>query len=143
VRLSFENLLETLRNPACDVELRRVCAWALGQLGDKRATKQLLTVFIEDDAILRWEVARALGIIGSKRAVLPLIDRLTNTKDSDERSAVTYALGLIGDRRAFEPLLGVLQDKNERRGCSGTRCGSARTLAKQGSSTSTHSVSGG
>jgi HEAT repeat protein len=53
-----------------------------------------------DDSNVRWKIARQLGHLKNKIAVLPLIDTL---KDSDSivRNNAIWSLGEIGDRRAL------------------------------------------
>jgi HEAT repeat protein len=96
----------------------------------------------EDDHNVRLAAASALGRIGDKRAVKPLIkalddrrrvkevaaqalgeigdpravDSLVNTlgdKNWEIRSTVTKALGKIGDYRAIQPLINLLRDRSE------------------------------
>ena len=63
------------------------------------------------DSITRYDAALALGKIGDRRAVEPLIKSLgdINTK---VRQAAASALGKIGDRRAVAPLITVLEDRD-------------------------------
>jgi HEAT repeat protein len=60
---SFESLVQVLTDTTADIELRRICAWALGRLGNERAAMHLLPVIAEGDAALRWETVKALGPI--------------------------------------------------------------------------------
>jgi HEAT repeat protein len=70
-----------------------------------------------------WECAKALGEIGDRRAVEPLLKSL----EGGAQAAVIDALGKLGDPRAVEPILAKLPDKSP-----GTRGAAARSLAKLG-----------
>ncbi len=58
-----------------------------------------------------WVASDALGKIGDKRAVEPLITALD---DEDElvREGAAKALGMLGDKRAVEPLITALGDED-------------------------------
>ena len=60
----------------------------------------------------RRDAAEALGKIGDKRAVEPLIKALGDKKWYVRRAAAE-ALGKIGDRRAIDPLVNALGDINQ------------------------------
>ncbi|MSR47585.1 MAG: HEAT repeat domain-containing protein [Planctomycetes bacterium] len=62
------------------------------------------------DSGLRLQIARALGILGDRRAVPLLVENLTHANTFTEIGSTAQALGLIGDREAVEPLLGLLED---------------------------------
>jgi HEAT repeat protein len=70
-----------------------------------------------------WQCANALGEIGNRRAVEPLL----NSLDVWGQTAVIEALGKLGDPRAVEPILAKLSDKSP-----GTRGAAARALARLG-----------
>lgn len=70
---------------------------------------------------IRQGAAQALGMIGDKRAVKPLIKALSDT-DSGVWSQATAALGKMG-QQAVKPLRKVLNDHKE-----GTRLGAALAL---------------
>ena len=54
---------------------------------------------------VRADVAYALGEIGDKRAVEPLIQFLKDGYREEYKEAAAIALGKIGDERAVEPLI--------------------------------------
>lgn len=60
---------------------------------------------------VRWEAAKALGRIGSTKAVKSLIAALRD-EEHYVRGRAVEALGKIGDTRAVEPLIAVLEDDN-------------------------------
>jgi len=55
------------------------------------------------------KAAHALGDLGERRAVLPLIDLLENTPHSVIRNAAAVALSDLGDQRAFQPIIALVQ----------------------------------
>ncbi len=62
---------------------------------------------------VRLACADALGRIGDKYAVKPLIDLV---EDEEEKSvylkeSATFALGLLGDTSAIDPLVAILESK--------------------------------
>jgi HEAT repeat protein len=62
------------------------------------------------NAKYRFQLARALGLMGDKEAVPTLVNYLQRADTLAEASASAKALGLIGDRSAIEPLLAVARD---------------------------------
>jgi HEAT repeat protein len=59
------------------------------------------------------QVAKTLGEIGDKRAVEPLLARLSDgSTNLSNKSAMIYALGQLRDERAVEPLLARLSDRS-------------------------------
>jgi HEAT repeat protein len=123
---SLHDVLARLRDRDTNIELRRVCLWAVGQLRDKSVARELLAVFDEADRTRYWEAAKSLGFIRSKRVVKPLVSLLYRSTDANTRSAVVYALGLIGDKRALTPLMEVLRNLKEE---SSVRAHAAEALA--------------
>ncbi|RKY36993.1 MAG: hypothetical protein DRP72_03565, partial [Candidatus Omnitrophota bacterium] len=64
-----------------------------------------------EDSYVREQAAIALGEIGDKRAIEPLINTLKD-RNSDVRKYAAIALGKIGDKKAVEPLINALEDKS-------------------------------
>jgi len=86
---------------------------ALGQLRDSRAVSILLKVLRDEHSFDRTEAAKALGKIGDRTVVRPLIQVLGSLESEwglheSERAAIIWALGELGDTRAIVPLLGCL-----------------------------------
>lgn len=123
---SFEALLNVAEDENYNVEVRSIACWVLGKIRDKRAVGALLKAFKDQDTHLYWEAAKALGFVGSKRAVRPLAASLLESDSSYRRAAAAHALGLIGDKRSLEPLLQVLLNPHED---SKTRGEAAEALA--------------
>ena len=65
----------------------------------------------EKDPSVRHDAVKALGEIGDKQSVNPLID-LLNDRDSNLRRSVVVALGKIGDPSIIEALMTTLKDEN-------------------------------
>lgn len=75
-----------------------------------------ISSFVQDledkDEDVRSEAADALGEIGDRRAVGPLVKALKDN-DSSVRSRAAYALGKIGDKRAVDFLIPMLRSPEE------------------------------
>jgi HEAT repeat protein len=76
---------------------RRESAWALGALGDRRATKRLIYALIDSSSAVRTSAAWALGQLDAPVAIEPLAETLD---DPDEvvRAAAVEALGAQANR---------------------------------------------
>lgn len=97
------------------INVRVMCAKAIANLKDTSAVNALLYCLNNKDENykVRFACADALGKIGDKYAVAPLIDVV---KDENERSvylreSAASALGMLGDMRAIEPLVSILETK--------------------------------
>jgi HEAT repeat protein len=110
---SLEELMNVAVDSNMDKEVRQTACWALGKLREKRAVNALLSVLSEKEPYLYWESAKSLGLLGSKRAVQPIIGILQNDPNLDKRAAAAYALNLLADDRAVEPLLEAVNNTNE------------------------------
>jgi len=66
-------------------------------------------MYFESKSLTVGEAAKALGRIGDRRAVEPLIALLTH-KNGGVRGDAAEALGTIGDERAVRPLISLLAD---------------------------------
>ena len=64
------------------------------------------------DAEVSVCAANALAAAESNRAVLPLIHRVHNSSDIEQRAAAIRALGLVRDRRALTPLYSLIEDSS-------------------------------
>ena len=115
---SWPDLLAVLDDQVAGEDRAKAC-WLLGRTGDERAFRPLIAALHDPDPRLRGEAARALGALGSPRAVPGLIAVLQADTDSGTRMAAAYSLGLLGDHRAVDPLLARLADTSEDRGVRG------------------------
>jgi HEAT repeat protein len=91
-------------------QVRRKAAWALGQLGDKRAALALLEAFKDEKEEVASEAALALSAIGE--SVVPSLTRSLSSRRPAVRQMAAEALGQMGPL-AVEPLVEIVQ--NERR----------------------------
>ncbi len=85
---------------------RSVAAKMQAALGPKRG--EAFTGFVS--ARVRESAAKALGALGDRRAVAPLIEALTDP-DASMRWSAADALGKLGDPQAIEPIKQALSDK--------------------------------
>ena len=97
------------------VNVRVMCAKAIANQKNTDVVSSLLYCLNNKDENYRVRLAcaDALGRIGDRFAVAPLIDVVT---DEDEKSvylreSAVSALGLLGDARAVDPLVSILETK--------------------------------
>lgn len=95
--------------------VRVMCAKAIANQKNTNVVSSLLYCLNNKDENYRVRLAcaDALGRIGDRFAVAPLIDVVT---DEDEKSvylreSAVSALGLLGDTRAIDPLVSILETK--------------------------------
>jgi ATP-dependent DNA helicase RecQ len=86
------------------------------QLGETRSVEgvsELVTALQDADGNIRRLAASALGKIGDRSAVDPLLALLPNEETPQIREFAVTVLGMIGDHRARAPLEKVANDKAE------------------------------
>jgi HEAT repeat protein len=83
-----------------DPEVRATCAKTLGRLDVKAAGQELTWALNDPSATVRNEAARALGVIGEKRAIGALSQLLKKEPSWENRMAIVAAFEALGDRRA-------------------------------------------
>jgi phycocyanobilin lyase alpha subunit len=115
--LTVERAIANLQGD--DLGLRFYAAWWLGRFRvcDEAAIRALITA-LEDESDrteaggypLRRNAARALGKLGDRRAVAPLIQCLS-CPDFYVREAAAQALEMLGDPASIPPLLQLLRDE--------------------------------
>jgi len=86
---------------------RREAAGALIRIGAP-AVEPLIQALKDKDPVIRFGAADALGEIGDRRAVGPLIEALNDI--GVRWRAATDALGKIGDHRAVDPVIQASKD---------------------------------
>ena len=84
-------------------------AYALGQIGDKRALESLIDLLKDNNEYVRANAAYALGQIGDKRAIDPLIEAFKDNCNH-VRVCVAKALGQIGGKKVINFLISTLED---------------------------------
>lgn len=88
-------------------------AYALGWIGDSRATKELLSALRGKDQVLRAESATALGRIGDRAAVGPLTKLVEDEKEeSNVRANACIGLGHLGGPEALAVLRKAVKDRD-------------------------------
>ena len=110
-------LLKNIDNADLDefINTRVLCAKAIANYKDTSTVGALLYCLNnkEENYKVRLACADALGRIGDKFAVAPLINVV---KDENEKSvyvkeSATFALGLLGDESAIDPLVSIMEAK--------------------------------
>lgn len=79
------------------VEVRQAAAWALGNIGDKRAVDPLINSLNDWSWMVQCEAAAALGKIGDNRAEKYLKKLLAENSDESVREAALEALEYLSD----------------------------------------------
>lgn len=111
---AFPHLLNLLRSPDADRELRVGAASAIHSVEHPEVVLVLLAMLRESDSELRQASITHLGYSGNEQAVVPIIDALQSDPDIYVRCAAASALGCLGDSRAIQPLIDALNDPIER-----------------------------
>ena len=123
IRWAAASTLATIGEPAVDpligalddhdsvVRLR--AAWALGRIGDPRATEKLMKALRDGDWSVRMRAAQALGNLRARPAVDALL-LATRDGNADVRRTVIGALSRIADPAAADRLGAALRDRDWR-----------------------------
>ncbi|MBQ2870263.1 HEAT repeat domain-containing protein [bacterium] len=110
-----ENFKDNLSDAEKYVNLRVNTAKVISNYKDNRAVLPLMYCMNNKDEHykVRLACAEALGKIGDKYAVTPLIDLVSdeNEKSVYVRESAAIALGMIGDMRAVDSLVNILEAK--------------------------------
>jgi len=97
------------------IHVRIMAIKAVSNLKDTRAVVGLLDCLNNknENYKIRLNCADALGRIGDKYAVMPLMNVVTDEeeKSSFVRESAATALGMLGDMRAIESLVSILETK--------------------------------
>jgi HEAT repeat protein/cyclophilin family peptidyl-prolyl cis-trans isomerase len=70
----------------------------------------LVRLLTDSEARIRRRAALAIGRVGLKEGVEPLVGMLTRESDPEVKQMAAFAIGLIGDMEAREPLVAALSD---------------------------------
>lgn len=108
-RRDIKGLTRALRD---DRKRAQRAARALGELGNRRATRPLLGALKSKHEEVRMAAAEAIGAIGDERATEPLLALLQSSRKGVRRAAAR-ALGELGDHRAIAPLSALLQQEEQ------------------------------
>lgn len=82
-----------------DKEVRQEAVKALVRIGPP-AVEPLIKALREKNPDVQAAAAKALGLIGDKRAVMPLVDMMKNSYNVELMFEIAVALTQIGDERA-------------------------------------------
>lgn len=83
-------------------------------LGDTPPVLEDMNLSSDEKMGLRIRAVRTLGLIGDKRAVIPLMSLLNNQAQNYRlRMAAAESLGRLGDNHAVESLVGILRNEEE------------------------------
>lgn len=76
-----------------------------------RSVDEYIGLLTDSDIRMRLQAVAALEMLGDRRAVSPLIERLTSEVDVPVRARAAEALGRLGDVNAVVYLLAALSEK--------------------------------
>jgi HEAT repeat protein len=107
-----KRLMEQLEETA-DPRKRREIIRAIVQKKSRLVVRSLIKSLQNNNAAIRSGAAEALGLIGSSRAVMPLITIMNRDEEKIVRREVITALGNIRDFEATSPLIKVLEDQDK------------------------------
>ena len=93
-----------------DSTVRAACIRAIGMHGELGDMVLFVKYLQDQDAVVRWESARALQKFHGEEAVGPLIDAVNTDEDADVRMTAATALGQYPQMRVYHALVGALDD---------------------------------
>ncbi|USZ68816.1 HEAT repeat domain-containing protein [Halorussus salilacus] len=94
-----------------DPGLAKPALKAVGEIGSEEATQDVANRLAADDASVRSQAARALGLIGDTRAIEPLADVLEDDEADEVRASAAWALNQIATERARETVREYRDDR--------------------------------
>ena len=104
-----EAISEAYASP--DQPMRVSAVFAMGRSCDERWTEIILEEIISEDLELRYEAARAAGLLGLVEAI-PTLAELTVEEDREVQAVAIESLGEIGGQEALR-ILNLLAEKAE------------------------------
>lgn len=105
---SEEELIALLEKNKLKYRAKAFTIKLLGKLKSKKAVPILIKLLEDIKRDIRIASAEALGEIGGKEVIPPLLERTINDPDANVKKAAIQALGLIRDPQAYEPLRSLL-----------------------------------
>lgn len=93
-----------------DPTVRAACIRAIGMHGELDDIALFVRYLEDQDAVVRWESARALQKYHGAEAVGPLIEAVSTDDDADVRMTAATALGQYPQMRVYHALVGALDD---------------------------------
>jgi HEAT repeat protein len=103
---AVQPLLDQVKRPSAD---RGAIVGLLSQIGDGRATEQMIKLLDDSDAEVRELAIAGLEQMPDARALRPLLKLLRADSNAAIRAKAASALGQLDDRSAVEPLIQALQ----------------------------------
>jgi len=113
----FKQIGEATVDPLTDMlhsdnnDYQRKAAHLLATVGHSRALVQLIITLDDEDALVRAEVASALGNFKDARAMGPLLKAIQDD-EPQVRANAALSLGKFSDEKITDALLMSLEDKN-------------------------------
>jgi HEAT repeat protein len=110
---SHADILALVRRRRAPRLARATGCRVLGRLGGKGVREALIQqVQSDSSSLVYWEAAKALALLGDRRAIGPL-GKLVNARvKPDRRAAAAYALGMMGERSATKSLMRTVRSVN-------------------------------
>jgi HEAT repeat protein len=105
-----ELLLRGLSDPDIRVRVKAIDVLGARGVADAVPTMAQMLVLNETPVIEKFHIVAALGRIGDSHGVLPVIEYLKDTRDSDSRGTAVFALGEMGDPRANDALIQLVNN---------------------------------
>jgi HEAT repeat protein len=102
------SLIQALSDP--DIEIRRLSAFCLGQIGDGSAVHPLLKALQDKSHLVRFWAARSLAMLQVSDAI-PLLIEFLNNEDVYLRGLAASSLAWLHDKRSVQPLIIALKDQ--------------------------------
>ncbi len=115
MKAAYRHFINGLRDENKDV--RYLCALGLGELKDKRAVGSLTRLLNDENTLVREGAVKALGMIGTKSIIQPLIRTLKKNMGSmHKKDLVTWRAsqfdqGALNVCTAIIPILGRMKTK--------------------------------
>ncbi|MCX7724509.1 MAG: HEAT repeat domain-containing protein [Thermodesulfovibrio sp.] len=106
---SEDELLSILEKNKLKYRAKAFVIKMLGKLKSKKAVPILINLLEDIKRDIRIASAKALGEIGAKEVITPLIKTSKEDHDTNVRKAAIEALGMIRSSEAYEPLLNLLE----------------------------------
>lgn len=107
---ALDTLLDYVDTPK-DPLLQKVTMKALGEIGSDEATQEIADQLVAESEEVRSQAARALGLLGDTRAIVPLADVLSDDESDKVRGSAAWALNQIGTRDARDVLHEYTDDR--------------------------------
>lgn len=109
-RFAVPSLIKALNDK--NARLRRAAVELLERVRDSRGEEALIAALLDSDPLVVARAAHALGEIGSRKAMAPLM-KLAGTGSKFERRSAVWAIARIGDPQGSALLFELRNDRDE------------------------------